>query len=330
MTPARRVVGWFSPAIALARIAWLRTILYLFVILDMHAFVRDTRLKGESPGLYQPLFLARLFDLPTPSVANTTTLYFVLIVACLVASTNRLPRLAGWIVAPAFTWWVLIGMSDGKVDHDHLALVVALWVLPTVAPNKSRKGSPYNDQTKSEAAGWAIRCVQISVIATYFLSAIAKLRSAGWALSWPGSAILTWAIVRRPHPVGEWLLQYPWMLHVMQWVGIIGEFLSPVVLWLKGRWQLLGALFFIGFHLANTAILLIHFLPTVVCWLAFAPLERIVPWFQARRTRTPASAGDADQAESAGGAERPKSAGDAGEAEDESEDGRQAKEQAGA
>ena len=48
-----RVAGWFTPAIALARIAWLRTILYLFVILDMHAFVRDTRDKGEHPGLYQ-------------------------------------------------------------------------------------------------------------------------------------------------------------------------------------------------------------------------------------------------------------------------------------
>jgi hypothetical protein len=303
-----KVANWFTPKIALARIAWLRTILYLFVILDMHAFVRDTRLKGEHPGLYQPLFLARLFDLPKPSVANTTTLYVVLIVFCLLGASNRLPRLAGWVVAPAFTWWVLIGMSDGKVDHDHLALVVALWVLPTVAPNKNRTRSVYADQTTSEAAGWAIRCVQISVIATYFLSAIAKLRSAGWALTWPGSAVLTWAIVRRPHPVGEWLLHHPWMLHVMQWVGIIGEFLSPLVLWLKGRWQLLGALFFIGFHVANTAILLIHFLPTVVCWLAFAPMERIVPWFQKRRG----------------------SGSDAGEPEDQSEDSRQAQQQPGA
>ncbi|HEY4572077.1 MAG TPA: HTTM domain-containing protein [Kribbella sp.] len=279
---AGRIADWFTPRIALARVAWLRTVLYLFVILDMHAFVRDTRLKGEHPGLYQPLLLARLLDLPKPSVANTTALYVVLIVACLVGATNYVPRIAGWIVAPAFTWWVLIGMSDGKVDHDHLALVIALWVLPTV--KASRRGlASYGDQTRSEAAGWAIRCVQICLIATYFLSSIAKLRSAGWALTWPGSAVLTWAIVRRPHPVGEWLLHYPWMLHVMQWVGITAEFLSPVILWLKGRWQLLAALFFLGFHAANTAILLIHFLPTVVCWLAFAPMERLVPWFQARR-----------------------------------------------
>ncbi|MEV0800466.1 HTTM domain-containing protein [Kribbella sp. NPDC050281] len=306
-TVAVRAANWFTPAIGLARVAWLRTVLYLFVIVDMHAFVRDTRLKGEHPGLYQPLLLARMFDLPKPTVFNTTALYVVLIAACLVGASNYFPRIAGWIVAPAFTWWVLIGMSDGKVDHDHLALVIALWVLPTVKAGRRGRAS-YNDQTRSESAGWVIRCVQICVIATYFLSAIAKLRSAGWALTWPGSAVLTWAIVRRPHPVGEWLLHHPWMLHVMQWVGITAEFLSPVILWLKGRWQLLGALFFLGFHAANTAILLIHFLPTVVCWLAFAPMERIVPWFQRRR------ASDSD----------------AGEAEDQAEDGREAKEQAGA
>ena len=223
-TTAGRVADWFTPKIALARVAWLRTVFYLFVILDMHAFVRDTRDKGEHPGLYQPLLLARMLDLPKPSVANTTALYVVLIVACLVGATNYFPRIAGWIVAPAFTWWVLIGMSDGKVDHDHLALVVALWVLPTVKAGRRGRAS-YGDQTRSEAAGWAIKCIQISVIATYFLSAIAKLRGAGWTLAWPNSAILTWAIVRRPHPVGEWLLHHPWMLHVMQWVGIIAEFL---------------------------------------------------------------------------------------------------------
>jgi hypothetical protein len=271
-----RAAGWFTAPVALARIAWLRTVLYLFVILDMHAFVRDTRLKGESPGLYQPLWLARLFDLPRPSVAITTTLYVVLIVACLIGAANVLPRIAGWVVAPAFTWWVLIGMSDGKVDHDHLALVAALWLLPTVGATRGwRSGSPYTDQRRSEVAGWVVRCVQIAVISTYFLSAVAKLRGADWTLAWPGSAVLTWAIVRRPHPLGEWLLNYPLILTVMQWGGFIAEALSPIVLWLRGRKLLVAALLFLGFHAFTTALLLIHFLPTVVCWLAFAPLERI-------------------------------------------------------
>src|SRR6266542_1445875 len=222
---ATRIAEWFTPKVAFARVAWLRTILYLFVILDMHAFVRDTRLKGEHPGLYQPLLLARILDLPRPSVANTTTLYIVLIVACLVGATNYFPRIAGWIVAPAFTWWVLIGMSDGKVDHDHLALVIALWVLPTAGAAR------WTDRTRSEQAGWAVKCVQIAVVATYALSAMAKIRGADWTLAWPSGAVLTWAIVRRPHPVGEWLLHYPQALVAMQWTGLVAEILSPVVLW---------------------------------------------------------------------------------------------------
>ncbi|MGI3786222.1 MAG: hypothetical protein ACRYG2_36215, partial [Janthinobacterium lividum] len=37
-----------------------------------------------------------------------------------------------------------------------------------------------------------------------------------------------------------------------------------------------------GFHVFTVALLYIHFAPTVVCWLAFAPLERLLPWWRAR------------------------------------------------
>ena len=99
-TTAGRIADWFTPKIALARVAWLRTVLYLFVILDMHAFVRDTRLKGEHPGLYQPLLLARHVR-PAQAVGGQHD--------HLVRRPDRglsgrrdqqFPRLAGWIVAP--------------------------------------------------------------------------------------------------------------------------------------------------------------------------------------------------------------------------------------
>src|SRR5215212_910198 len=69
-------------------------------------------------------------------------------------------------------------MSYGKVDHDHLALVVALWVLPTVGVIADR----WRSVERSAQAGWALKCIQISVIFTYFLSALTKIRSGGWAL----------------------------------------------------------------------------------------------------------------------------------------------------
>jgi len=62
------------------------------------------------------------------------------------------------------------------------------------------------------------------------------------------------------------------------------------VLWLRGRWLYLAIATFCGFHLLTFAALGIHFLPTVVCWAAFLPLERVAG---ARRwVREPALAAD--------------------------------------
>jgi hypothetical protein len=152
--------------------------------------------------------------------------------------------------------------------------VVAVWVLPTVGVVEGR----WRSSVRSVQAGWALRCIQIAVVFTYFLSAITKIRSGGWSLtSWPESAILTWAIIRRPHGLGQFLLPYPGLLRLMQWFAFLAELTSLVVLWLRGRALLAAALFWLGFHVFTAAILYIHFLPTLVCWLAFAPLERLSP-----------------------------------------------------
>lgn len=274
---AVRIVDWFAPVVPAARVAVLRTMIYAFVVLDIHLFIRDPIPLSRQPQLYQPLLLARLLHLPPPSPTLTITLYAVLIAGCVVAAANRLPRLAGFVVAAGFTWWAAIGMSYGKVDHDHLALVVALWVLPTVGAVPGR----WRSTTRSARAGWALKSIQIAVIATYFLSALTKIRSGGWSVtSWPQSAILTWAIVRRPNGLGQFLLPYPELLRVMQWFTFLAELASPVVLWLRGRALLCAALFWLGFHVFTLAILYIHFAPTLVGWLAFAPLERLGPWLR--------------------------------------------------
>jgi hypothetical protein len=282
MTWLRSVATWFMPVVPESRVAILRTVLYLFVIIDIHLFVRDPIPLSRNPELYQPLLIERLFHLPPPSVPLTIALYLILVVFCLLAAANVLPRLAGAVVAAAFTWWTAIGMSYGKVDHDHLALVVALWVLPTVGVIADR----WRSVERSAQAGWALKCIQIAVISTYFLSALSKIRSGGWSItSWPESAILLWAIVRRPHGLGQFLLPYPELLHVMQWLSFTAELTSVVVLWLRGRALLAAAVFWMGFHAFTLAILYIHFAPTAICWLAFAPLERFGPWLRGVKAR---------------------------------------------
>jgi hypothetical protein len=179
-------------------------------------------------------------------------------------------------------------MSYGKVDHDHLALIVALWVLPTAGAVRNRwRGTDW-----SERSGWVLKCVQIAVVFTYFLSALTKIRSGGWSFtSWPNSAILLWAIIRRPHGLGQFLMPYPGLLRVMQWFAFLAELTSLVVLWLRGRALLLAALFWLGFHVFTAAMLYIHFAPTLVCWLAFAPLERFAPWLRRVKARRRERAG---------------------------------------
>ena len=274
-----RVLGWLAPVRPEARVAILRSVLYAFVLVDVHVIVRDPIPLSHHPDLYEPLLLARLLHLPPPSLPLAWTLYAVLVVGSLVGVAGRAPRLAGFVVAAAFTWWVMIGFSYGKVDHDHLALVVALWVLPTVGVVPGR----WRSTRSSVQAGWALKCVQIAVVSTYFLSALVKMRNGGWSIAtWPESYILLWAIVRRPHGLGEFFVPYPDVLRVMQWISILAEVSSVVVLWLRGRALLYAALFWLGFHVFTVALIYIHFAPTVVCWLAFAPLERLLPWWRAR------------------------------------------------
>ena len=275
-------MSWFAPARPDARVAILRTALYLFVLIDINAFVRDPIPLSRQPELYSPLLIARILHLPPPSLSLTVTLYVVLTAGCLVAAANRLPRLLGLVIAAAFTWWTAIGMSYGKVDHDHLAFVVALWTLPSAGVIAGR----WRATTASAQSGWVLRCIQIAVIATYFLSALTKIRSGGWSLtSWPNSAILAWAIVRRPHGLGQFLLPYPGLLRVMQWGSFCAELASVVVLWLRGRALLAAALFWLSFHVFTVTVLYIHFAPTLICWLAFAPLERLGPLVRGWRAR---------------------------------------------
>jgi hypothetical protein len=247
--PAPATPPWRAalvPAVPLARVAVLRIVVYLFVVADIFLFVNDVVPHAEGDAeLYRPLLLRRLLDLPTPSAGYAKTL------------------------PVAFTDWVSIGMSYSKVDHDHLALVVATWVLPTVGAARLR------DRTRSEAAGWALLAIQLAVVSTYFLSAVAKMRFGGWG--WANGSIFAWAMTRRGTWLGRALLNPPWILWLGQWSLLLLETFSPLLLVLRDRRRYLLVAAFAGFHALTFAMLTIHFLPLVVCLLAFLPLERLVP-----------------------------------------------------
>ncbi|MFQ6485117.1 hypothetical protein [Brachybacterium epidermidis] len=268
-TGASTVLGLLIPALPASRITALRTIVYAFVIVDVLLIANDVPSHAGNAHYFRPLLLARLLHLPPVTTGLAYALLVVIVVACLMAMLGRFPRIAGMVVGVAFGIWMLYSQGYGYVSHDHLALMVAVWVLPTV-PSRG-----WHDDTPSEAAGWALRCIQLAVVATYFLSVLVKWIYSGSPIAWANSAILAWAVVRRGSIFVQWTLETPWIFVPAQWAALAMETLSPVVLFLRGKALYLAVAVFVGFHLTTFIALGIHFLPTVICWAAFLPIERL-------------------------------------------------------
>ena len=56
----------------------------------------------------------------------------VLSVFSLLAAAGILQRISGWAVAISFGAWMFYTQGYGYVAHDHMALVIAAFVLPTI------------------------------------------------------------------------------------------------------------------------------------------------------------------------------------------------------
>ena len=252
-----------------ARVAWLRTILYSFLFVDVLITTAWVARHAAVPGeLYRPLLIGRVLFLPTPGPVFVPVMEILLLGCAAVALTGRLPRAAGAAVAILYLEWMLIAFSYGKVDHDRVAFLIALAVLPTVGRASVR------DETQDAASGWAIRAIQVAVVLTYLLSAFAKFRFGG--LDWVTGTTLARAVVRRGTMFGDLLSEVPLLLTATQWLLIGFELAAPLLLWNGriGRWMLAACL---AFHAATFASITIIFLPHVICLLSFVPLERIAP-----------------------------------------------------
>lgn len=263
-----RAGAWLTEAVPRGRVGWFRTLVYLFIAADLVWFTPWVRHHGQLPGdFYRPLLIGRLAHLPTPTGPLVDTVYWLLLPTTLAAATGRAPRLLGWTVFALYSEWMVVAMSYGKVDHDRFALLVALAALPTAGPAR------HGDRTPTERGGWALRVTQLAAVATYFLSAWAKLRYGG--PQWVTSATLTWALLRRGTALGQPLTGIPGLLVAAQFGIMAFELLSPLVFVLPRRWRHLGVAFFYAFHLSVFATTTISFIPQLVALTSFLPLERL-------------------------------------------------------
>jgi hypothetical protein len=270
--------GWWSRPVPLARIAVFRVIAYLFIPVDVFLTAAWVRAHGDVPtSWYQPLFVARLLHLPAPTATLVLLVQWALVVAALAAATGRAPRLLGTAVFLLYAEWMVIAMSYGKVDHDRIAFLVALAVLPTIGRARFR------DRRSSEAAGWAMAAVLVTVMLTYFLAAWAKIRFGGW--NWATGSTLTLAVLRRGTDLSTWTLDVAWLLPAAQWAMLAFEFAAPLVLLVRSDRARIGlVLFLLGFHVMVYAGVMIIFLPHCVAILSILPWERLTA---ARRATAP-------------------------------------------
>ena len=278
---------WFGP-LPRGRVAALRTFVYGFIFLDLFLLRPWVSIHGDVPAeLYHPLFITNLFPMPTPTPFTVTAIQAALIASTAVALTGRWPRFAGALVFVFYLQWMLIAFSYGKVDHDRVAFLVALAVLPTAGPAR------WGDTEADEAAGFAIRSIQIAVVITYFASVLAKIRFGG--INWATGSTFLRAIIRRGTFLAEPLAGHPAILKLGQFMLIAFELLSPLLL-APGRIGRVMLGITIAFHLVTYSGIGIMFWPHVLCLLAFVPLERINPreWFAGRRTQPAARTGAID------------------------------------
>jgi hypothetical protein len=259
---------WFRP-VPLARIAVFRVIAYLFIPIDVLVTTSWVRAHAQVPTeWYAPLLVGRVLHLPTPTHTVVLVVQWALVVAAVLAATGRAPRLLGTTVFVLYAEWMVIAMSYGKVDHDRIAFLVALAVLPTIGVARFR------DRRSSEAAGFAMAAVLVAVMLTYFLAAWAKIRFGGW--DWPTGATLTRAVLRRGTGLSDWTLDVPYLLPAAQWVMIAFELASPLILLVRSnRARVALVAFLLGFHVIVYAGVTIIFLPHCVAVLSILPWERL-------------------------------------------------------
>ena len=281
-----RLWAWLFTPMPLARVATLRLLVLAFVVVDVLGLHTSGWYHGwADPVWYEPLVMGKVLHLPAATVLLVQVLKWGCVAAALAAMTGRAPRVLGWTVAVGWVWYQYVAFSYGKVDHDRADFVVALALLPTVGL------AHLTDRRRSEAAGLALRAVQLAAVATYFLSAWAKVRFGGW--DWVNSATMVRAVVRRGTPWAQWLLEVPWTLHAFQWVLFTAELTSPVIFLLSERWRRRVVAAWFVFHAMTYAAITIAFWPHLVMMLAFLPLEQYAACVRARLHGRPGRRGGA-------------------------------------
>jgi hypothetical protein len=269
---SRLWTDWFFEPVPLERWHVFRILIYLYVPFDV-ATSKWVAHHGLVPASwYEPLWFARALHIPAPTATSMAVCGIALLTLPFIAAAGKGRRVLGPLIALGYLYWAFVAMTYGKVDHDRVALLTALAVLPTV---------PWTGRGKDARAGWALSTVQVSFVLTYFLAGATKLLVGGFG--WVTSTTIERAIARRGTMFGDVLLRIPWVIVPMQFAILVWELTSPLMLLRNrlGRFYVYSA---IVFHVASLIGITIYFRSHLVAVIAFLPLERVHEHFTRRQS----------------------------------------------
>ena len=156
-----------------------RVIAYLFIPVDVFLTTAWVRAHAARAHRVVPAAAHRPAAAPAdPDATLVIVVQWALVLAALAAATGRAPRLLGTAVFLLYAEWMVIAMSYGKVDHDRIAFLVALAVLPTVGDRPLPRPAPVGGGRLGDGGrrSWPS-------MLTYFLAAWAKIRFGGLGLA---------------------------------------------------------------------------------------------------------------------------------------------------
>ncbi|MCB9376263.1 MAG: hypothetical protein EKK62_16145 [Acidimicrobiia bacterium] len=269
---------WFDP-VPVERVDVFARIIAVVVAFTVVSKDGWAAMHADAPvEFYRPVLLARVLHLPAPTPTTMLAVRVLVVVGAVWMLTRRAPRAAAAVTLVSYGVWLLWAFSYAKVDHDRLTIMVALLVLAL---------TPRTGISVERLSGWALRVVQVVFVLAYPFSAWGKLRFGGW--EWMGSAVFTASIIRRGTVIGDRLLSYPDLLVLSQWVFIVFEVMTIVLLFPRAprRLRIAALVGVLLLHAMTYLMIGISFLPHTICITAFLPLEHLSRRWRVARVRGP-------------------------------------------
>ena len=308
---AGRIGGWFFPSARPERLAVLRVLVGSFALLYVGVRARVyLSLADADPSRFEPVGVLSLLPAPVPDRVLVGC-YAVAVAGGIGFVTGSWFRVSG----PAFAL-SLLALSTYRSSWGQILWLENVMVLQVLIVGFARSADALSwrrarrglgtqgdhcaaHANASETYGVPVRLAALVTVATYVLSAVAKIRLAGMA--WitsdslrnhvAGSIVRAELLDAPSSPVGRWLVGYAWLFPPLAAASLALELASPIALAggrLRDVWVALAWLM----HL-SVAVLMYVVFPYPLFLIAFAPfynLEHLAVFWRRLRLHTSAAA----------------------------------------